>query len=179
MRFAICAIVLCAGACAAQAGIKASAELTPQSLGGGNFRYSGNLHNSGDTEIGTFWVAWVPGQNFMPHIPANIQSPAGWTASVSNEGLGDGYGIQFTADLDSVVPAGGSLAGFRFDTLDSPAVMSGFSPNHPAFRTTTSFVYIGPALFDPGFQFIATVVPAPSVIGALILPIAGLARRRR
>lgn len=180
MRFIIGAMsVLSSAVGVSQGAIVGTADLTPTPLGSGSYRYAGAIHNTGTTKIAVFWMAWVPGEDFLPTMPVNVVSPAGWGATITNLGAADGYGIEWTASAGSELPAGGGLTGFRFDTTDSPAVLMGNSPPHPLSPTLTSFFYVSAPLFSAGYQFVATVVPAPPAVGVLCLAAGGVLRRRR
>jgi hypothetical protein len=173
-------VALCLAAGSANAALVGSAELTPQNLGGGQFRYAGVVNNTGTTTIGTFWFAWIPGQNYLATLPTNVVAPAGWTSLITNGGATDGWGIRWTANsAASFIQPGNSLSGFRFDSVNAPTVLNGNSPFYPAVPMLTSFVYVGAAFADPGSRFVATVIPAPA--SAILLSLAALpiARRRR
>jgi len=145
------------------------------------FNYTVTVNNTGDTTIGTFWFAWIPSPSysFLPHSPTNISGPSGWLNPISHIGIPqDGYGIEWYNNSGSTIPAGDSRT-FSFTSIDSPATLAGngwFGGN----KVTTSSVYTGAPLGDPGFQFIAQVVPEPGCI-ALGCALAGavlMARRR-
>src|SRR6202453_440166 len=53
----------------------ASAQFTDTPLGGGEFEYNITLQNIGTPNIGTFWNAWVPGEDFMAVSPTDIVPP--------------------------------------------------------------------------------------------------------
>src|SRR5947199_3120082 len=57
------------------------------------FTYKISLHNTGTTNIGSFWYAWnATGYNFLATHPLSVTPPAGWTDTVTNLGAGfDGY----------------------------------------------------------------------------------------
>jgi len=75
------------------------------------FDYTVTLHNTGDTNIGTFWFAWtaVPrSYDFLPTLPTNISGPSGWIFPVSNNPTpGDGYGIEWYNVGGSAIAPGG------------------------------------------------------------------------
>lgn len=179
MRTCFFALAIAAGSGAAQASILGTADLTPTPLGGGLYHYTGAVHNTGTTKIGAFWFAWLPGANFLHTIPTNIQSPPGWSFSITNEGAGDGYGIEWISNVSSTINVGNSLSGFGFDTTETPAALSGFSVNHPGFHTTTSFLYVGTPLVTAGVQIIASVVPAPSTAAWVLTAAFAAGRRKR
>jgi Bacterial Ig-like domain (group 3) len=130
------------------------------------YNYDITLTNNGTTNIGTFWFAWVPGEDFLPVRPSAESSPANWgngaNSSTPNiEGSGnssDGISIQWIAKSNALLAAGQSLSGFDFSTTDSPTVLAGNSTQHPGNPAMTSFVYEGQPFSDNGVQF--TVAPA-------------------
>jgi hypothetical protein len=162
----------------------ATAVLTASS-NGALFHYDGVLNNTSTdgSALGTFWFAWVPGDDFLPTSPTNITSPTGWQAFVTNAGPSDGFAIQWTAKTgDADLAAGSSLGGFGFDSVDTPAQLQGDSPFFPGTPTTTSFVYTGTPFSDGGDVFVAsTVVAAPEPASLAALGMGGLLlfRRRR
>jgi hypothetical protein len=129
------------------------------------------------TDIGTFWFAWIPGDNFMTVAPTDVQWPAGWTANII-----PGFSIQW---LDSgSLGQGMSQSGFEFESTLTPAQQEGPSiiPSDPV---ATSFVYIGMPFNDPGFQLVATPAqttstpePGTIVLTALGIALAGFGLRR-
>jgi hypothetical protein len=66
---------------------------------GPNFTYAITLANasSSNAGIGTFWYAWVPGQDFLATRPISVSPPPGWSDNITNMGAGDGFAIQFLA----------------------------------------------------------------------------------
>jgi hypothetical protein len=164
----------------AQGAISASAELsTAQTTA--PYNYTVTLHNTGTTQIGTFWFAWTltPREyDFLPSIPTGLVAPAGWIAPVSHNATpGDLYGIEYYNVSGSAIPVGGSAI-FQFTSNDSPATLAGpawFS----GFNVTHSVVYIGFPETDPGYGFDAVVVPAPGALAIGCLGAASLRRRRR
>ena len=122
---------------------------------GPDFQYSITLNDTGSTQIGTLWFAWddVPDQNFMTSDPTGITSPAGWSAVVTHF-PGTGFGIQWVAGTGAALTAGQTLTGFSFISPDTPTMLAGPSQFDSAFQTTSSFVYQGAPLGDPGFNFV-------------------------
>src|SRR5712671_7622119 len=158
MRSAIAVIGALAFAASARASLVGSADLVGTPAGGGLTHYSGVVHNTGTTTIGTFWYAWldVPLEDFMPHVPQNITAPPGWFGIVQGGGV-QGYSIEYyTLNAASYVPAGQSLSGFGFDSLDTVAVMNSPAPTDPHYLVATSVLYIGFPQGDPGFRIVAT-----------------------
>ncbi len=176
IKWALAAFVGCAPVALGQLG--GSGELTPTPLGGGQYSDVISIHNSGTTTIGTFWFAWIRGGDFLFTAPTSVASPAGWTGFV--QGGPGAYSIEWVANsAASYLASGGSLSGFSFQSGDSPSVLTGPASSDPSYLTTTSFFYVGPALGDPGFQLVVSVVPAPGGLGVCGVAGALLIRRRR
>ncbi len=147
------------------------------------YTYTISLHNTGTTNIGSFWFAWNPsGYNFLESAPLSVTPPSGWTDTVTNLYPGyDGYGIEFV-DNGTLLPPGGTLNTFKFESNDSPASLSGDSVWYPNPKVATSYVYQGAPLGDPGAALVATVttVPEPATIilaGISAVLFAGYRRR--
>ncbi|MBL8991538.1 MAG: hypothetical protein JNJ48_08170 [Phycisphaerae bacterium] len=175
----LAALATLCSASAATAALVGSASLTANPLGGGQFGYTATVSNTGTTTIGTFWFAWIPGQNYLPVLPTNITSPAGWTATIV--GGSGAASIRWAASsAASFINPGASLGGFGFNAFITPQAMDGFAQNFPTQRMATSFFYSAGPFSDSGFQFIASVVPSPAGAAAvgLLLPAACLRRRR-
>src|SRR5450432_3365208 len=97
----------------------ASATISGVLAGNSTYQYSATLNDTGSTTIGTFWFAWVPGEDFLDVSPTNIVTPAGWTALVTHVGAGDGYAIQYKATTAaSYLQPGASLSGFGFTSTE-------------------------------------------------------------
>ena len=69
---------LCAGT------LSASATFTDTQVSPGVFQYDLTLNDTGTTNVGTFWFAWIPGDGFMTVAPTAVQSPSGWTGTITN-----------------------------------------------------------------------------------------------
>ncbi len=98
---------------ALEAGITASATITA-TADGSNWDYAITLTNSGTSTapIGTFWFAWVPGEDFMPDSPTNVQAPTGWDVNAITHGTApDGYAIRWEASpvANALAPEARSL----------------------------------------------------------------------
>ena len=180
------AIALACAAAPATASEAASATFASTQLSPTSWQYSLTLNDTGTTDLGTFWFAWVPGKDFMATAPSAIADPAGWTAITTHAGAADGYAIQWKAGAGALLTPGQSLSGFMFDSSMSPAEMEGDSPFFPGTPVTTTFVYQGAPFSDAGVEFLVTpaaaAVPEPSslalmALGALVIG-AGVARRR-
>lgn len=171
--------VVAASASLSAGALSGSASFAPGLLGPPN-SYAGTVSNAGTTTIGTFWFAWVPGQNYMGSAPISVASPAGWTSLVTHGSSSDGWGIRWTANsAASYIAPGTSLSGFVFTSSQTVPALSGNSPFYPTTPVGTSFLYIGAPFADPGLQILATIIPAPVSVCAfagLALP---LLRRRR
>jgi hypothetical protein len=149
----------------------ASAVITPISLGGNNFDYSIKLTDTGTTNVGTFWFAWIPGQDYLPVSPISEVSPAGWQVGmISHNGSSDGYAIQWVASSASsdLTPGSNSTNNsltFSFKTTATPAQISGDSSFFPSTPVGTSFIYSGTPFSDAGDRLVATVAtPEPSTL---------------
>ena len=173
--FALCALLLALPAFGAE-----SATVTVTSKTAGvDFEYDLTLKDTGSTNIGTLWFAWVPGEDFLATSPISETTPAGWTSppSITHGGSTDGYAIQWVATTP--LTPGQSLSGFSFTTADAPASVSGNSAFYPATPTETSFVYSGAPFSDAGFQFVAQNVPEPASVLWLGLGAAGFLLRSK
>ncbi|HEY3838820.1 MAG TPA: hypothetical protein VGL72_19725 [Bryobacteraceae bacterium] len=81
-----------------------SATYTITDLPGNTWQYSLTLTDTGTTNIGTFWFAWKPGQDYMPTVPGNISSPTGWTDNITGlNNASDGNAIQWLASTPGAV----------------------------------------------------------------------------
>jgi len=127
-----------------------------QQIDATTFRYTIDLNNIGSTNVGTLWYSWVPGQDFLAASPTNVVGPTGWTDTVTQEFVGDGFGIQWV-NTATPLASGNRLFGFRFDSTSTPAQLGANSTVHTTFPAGTSFIYAGAPLTDAGFQF--TIAP--------------------
>lgn len=147
------------------ASLQATATIT-YTQSGSNYTYHITLNNTGTTTVGTFFFAWIPGEDFLKTNPSSVQSPANWTETIFHSGVTDGYGIDWTTSVK--LQAGQSLSGFSFTTTDTPAQVFGNSVYYTSTPVCTSFVYIGALFGDPGYQFVAQPLAEPTsvVLGA-------------
>ena len=147
------------------------------------YSYTITLHNTGDTNIGTFWFGWTltPTEyDFLPSSPTVTSLPAGWFDPITHNGVpGDGYGIEFYNYFGSPIAPGG-IGTFTFTSPDSPTLLAG-NAYIPGNKVTTTVVYAGFPLSDAGYQFNVSVVPEPSslVLAGVGLCIGLLTWRRR
>ncbi len=135
---------------------------------GANFNDTITLTNasSSDSGVGTFWYAWVPGEDFLASRPISVSPPPGWTANITNMGPGDGFAIQFVANSAANAVQPGSSMNFSFTTADPPSSVNGNSPFFPGTPVNTSFVYPQGPFSDAGHQLVVTPTtsstPTPS-----------------
>jgi hypothetical protein len=132
----------------------------------------------------TFWFAWVPGQDYLDTEPLSVQTPTGWTDSITGGGVSNGYAIEFTTTIPAdAVAVGNTLTGFGFTSTDSLAQMKANSNFYPSTPVTTSEVTTGAN--DGGSSsssFVVAVVPEPApmaLIGAAGVVLLCSRRRRR
>jgi len=172
----LAAITLGLGAPSADAALKASATITQQQLGPGDFQYSLTLTDTGTTPIGTFWFGWFPGYDLLPHAPTSITSPPGWTG----QNAPDAFGVASSQWVNTATPlqSGQSLGGFTFNSPDANVATgtSAFFGEPIDF----SYVYIGAPETDAGFALHPTLVtPEPASLALLVPASLLLARRRK
>jgi len=137
--------------------LSGTAILTASPAAGGQFNDTIVLHNTGTTTIGTFWLGWIPGEDFLPSEPTAITAPLGWYGYAVPDFYGT-YSLEFYAYSPAYyLPAGGSLTGFGFTTFDSPQTLQGISTEYPRYHCTDSYLYIGSPEADPGFLFNVSV----------------------
>lgn len=149
----------------------ASATLSETQVSPGVNQYKLTLDDTGTTTAGTFWFAWIPGDNFMPVSPTNISSPAGWIDTITTGGASGGFAIQWKASSSaSDLAAGSALSGFSFDSTLTLAQLEAPSTGHPADPVDTAFIYSGAPFSDSGYQLTAnTAAPEPASVGLAAL----------
>jgi len=158
----------------------ASSTISAKSVAGGKFEYDLTLTNTGNTNLSTFWFAWVPGKDFLSVDPTAETSPAGWNLpNITNGGPNDGFALQWIANTP--LAPGATISGFSFTTTESPSIVEGTSavPAYAGTKTDTAFVYIGQPLTDAGFQLTAAVAPEPASLSLLALGAIPLLSRRK
>jgi hypothetical protein len=139
---------------------KASATIVASQLTDTTYQYSLTLKNTGHgkataaNQLGTFWYAWIPHQDYLDTSPLTVTSPTGWTDNITNDGSTDGFAIQWVATTNAV-QVGKSLIGFSFTSTDTPSQVFGKSNFFPTALVNTAFVYAGAPLTDTGFQLTA------------------------
>jgi hypothetical protein len=146
--------------CPAQAqGTPVFSQMSSQAIGGGAYHYDIVLSNISQDPVGTFWFAWVPGMDFLPSMPVNIQPPPSWIYILNG---GPGYSINFYANPHEAALQPGDALTFGFDSMDSPETLAGNSPFFPTYPILTSVVYTGAPLSGPEFVFVVESVPEPT-----------------
>ena len=128
--------------------------------------YAITLNNTGTATIGTFWFAWLPGEDFMSGAkPTNITAPAGWTATITGSGNStDGYAIQWKAtSAASYLQPGSSLSGFAFHSaLTSAELTSDDSQFFASTPVGTSVTYTGAPFSSTANSFVVHFVQGPT-----------------
>ena len=153
----------------------ASSTITRQQLGSGSYEYDLTLTDTGTTPIGTFWFGWVPGYDLLPHAPASISSPPGWTGTNAP----DYYGIASAQWVNTTNPLqpGQSLSGFKFDSPDSNLITG--TSSFFGLAIEESYVYIGAPQTDAGFSLSPNAVtPEPASLALFAAPAVLLLRHR-
>jgi hypothetical protein len=158
----------------------ASAVLTGTPIDATTFNYAIDLQDAPDSAntVGTFWLSWMPGKDFLATMPLSVTSPTGWTDQITGGGTGDGFAIQWKSGstATSVTP-GSSLAGFSFTSTDTPAEIAGDSIFYPGTPVLTAFAYDAAPFSDAGDQFLVTVAPTvtpPPTTGVPLPSAAGM-----
>jgi hypothetical protein len=149
----------------------ASAIVVASQLTATTYQYSITLKNTskgrstGTNQVGTFWYAWLPGEDLLQTSPLTVTAPVGWTDTITGGGSTDGFAIQFVSTKNPV-KAGKSLKGFAFTSTDTPGQVFGNSSFFPTTPATTSEVYSGAPFSDAGFAF--------SAVGSILNPTGAL-----
>jgi hypothetical protein len=147
----LCVLAVLGAASPALAQLAGTGELTCSPGSAGNYNNTIVIHNTGSTTIGTFWFAWIPGEDFLPSLPGGLTAPPGWYAYVE-QGIYDSYSIQWYAYTPAFyIQPGQSLSGFGFSGPDTPQTLAGLSPQFPRYNVTDSYLYVGPPEYDPGY----------------------------
>ena len=156
---------------AARAAIIVDSTISAQ-FNGTSYDYTITLTNTAAStvNVGTFWFAWVPGEDFLKTPPISVTTPTGWVAAITHVPNVDtnGYAIQWVAGGSGAafnpalaIAPGNSLT-FGFRSTDIPAEVFGnslFFNNPPVL---TSFVYQNAPFSGESLQFIVRAVPEPS-----------------
>ena len=112
-------LVAAMAAIAHASSLSATGTYTYTEPSAGVYDYTITIDNTGTTDIGTFWFAWVPGTGFLSAVPTDVTSPTSWTDTIKPATAGKA-GIEWTtttADLDP----GDSPSGFSFESTETPA----------------------------------------------------------
>src|SRR5579863_10001666 len=110
--FSVLALALTGSISSIRAAETATATISSAQLNSTTWQYNLVLDDTGTTNAGTFWFAWIPGYDFMPVQPTNITSPASWSANVTGGGSHDGYAIQWVAGAGAALTPGKSVSEF-------------------------------------------------------------------
>jgi hypothetical protein len=192
MRFSMtCCVAFLVAAClncAVKAQIGATVTYTSTQLGANSYQYTFTLHNTGTTDIGTFWIGWTPASlTFYPFdlLPTNAtitSSASGWAAFNVHDSP---YGVDSIEWYDSgtALSPGGTLTDFTITTPDSPATMAGPSILGASYPVSTAWVYVGSFqngsnISDQGVLAIPAAVPEPTIGLLSSVMMMGLIRRR-
>jgi hypothetical protein len=164
------AVSLLAGA-GSHANEIAVATYTDIQVSPGVFQYDFTLTDTGTTKIGTFWLAWIPGNGFLSAMPTGIVNPAGWNSFVT-----DHFAILFIAVAPTAPISPTDQVTFQFNSTETPAQLMGtFGGPAPGIgdAVTTYFVYSGVPFSDDGFHGVATpatvATPEPRTNTPLVL----------
>ncbi len=153
------------------------ANITPSGIisstpDGANFDYTIKLTNasSSSSGIGTFWYAWIPGQDYLATSPISVTSPTGWTDTITNMGSGDGYAILFQANSSAYYVQPGNSLNFQFTSADTPTSVNGNSVYYSNTPVGTSYVYPAGPFSDAGHIFIVEPAPTPTLSSIAVTP---------
>ncbi len=164
-------LLLTGSASPASASLIATATYTVSQNSPTSWHYNLTLNDTGTTNVGTFWFAWTPGQDYMPTVPANITAPTGWIFTVTGANSGtDGSAIRWVANTGSALTPGTSVSGFSFDSATTPAQMAGLAQYFANPPATTPVVYSSGPFSDAGSQLVAAATPEP---GSILLTLFG------
>src|ERR1019366_9325972 len=95
----------------------ASANIVASQLTDTTYQYVLTLKNTGHgrataaKQLGTFWYAWIPHQDYLQTAPLTVTSPTGWTDKITGGTASDGFAIQWVANSNAA-QVGKSLSGF-------------------------------------------------------------------
>jgi len=156
------------GSTARAVGPAATGTLTQILDVSGTYTYNISIDNTGVISFSTFWLSWIPGDNFLNVEPLSESAPTNWTASSPTNGGGsDGWGIQYSTSTTPLA-SGNSLSGFDFTTTESPSQLLQNSTFHSGTSQLTSEVTTlsgGGGADSPAFV-LAVVVPEPGTVAA-------------
>jgi trimeric autotransporter adhesin len=132
---------------------------------GSDYSYTIGLTDSSqsDSGIGTFDFASVGSQDYLATNPLSVTPPTGWTDTITNNGGGDGYSIEFTASSSAYYIQPGSSMSFSFTSADTPASLGGDSQFYPGVQVGTSVVFPEGPLSDSGHELVILPVALASI----------------
>jgi hypothetical protein len=153
--------------------LNATATLVGTANGSGGYNYTVTVNDTGSSTVGTYWLGWVPGEDFLAQSPTSIGSPSGWSGSLFP--VGNGYSIEWTANSSaSYLQPNGSSSSFTFSSTETPTQMAANSTLDSRFPATTSFVYQGQPFVGNGLQFttgVGTAAPPVESASATLTPL--------
>ncbi len=171
-KLSLLLLVAAMAAIAHASSLSATGTYTYTEPSAGVYDYTITIDNTGTTDIGTFWFAWVPGTGFLSAVPTDVTSPTSWTDTIKPATAGKA-GIEWTtttADLDP----GDSLSGFSFESTETPAqLLLDFagSPGTGDPVTTSTIALSGTPAAGSDYSFNLTPSPEP---GSMLLTLTGL-----
>lgn len=140
---------------------RASESIVAHKIAPGDYRYTITLKDTGTTAIGTFWFAWVPGDDFLPAKP-KASAPKGWSDHLIG---GGGYSIQWVANSSGNALKAGHSMTLVFTSSAKPAAVFGASKIHPPTNVTTSVVFTGLNASGTEYEFAASSTKVGSPVG--------------
>lgn len=179
------ALVAAFAAGSAHAGVSATGSVVGVPDGPGNFLYTVTLHNTGTTNIDTFWFGWLPDNyDFLTSVPTPTNAPTNWTSFVENDPYGSS--IEFYDTASSPITPGNSSSSFQFTSPDDPSVVAGDN-SYWGFPETYSYVYAGepagpgqdPAAAGSFIFSMPVSAPEPTSVALIGLGAMTLLSRRR
>ena len=139
---------------------------------GSHFDYTMKLTNSSSSNagIGTFWYAWVPGEDFLATSPISVSPPVGWTDTITHSGSGRRLRHPVCCEQLGIRRTARQLDEFCVQSADTPASVNGNSVFYPGTPASTSTVYpAGPIQRrrpsirrDPDARATPTPTPTPT-----------------
>jgi len=164
----------------ASATVSATGTVT-QTASGATNTYTLSLQNTSNAgeSLETLWFGWTPGKDYLDSSPVTVQTPTGWTDTITHGGSTDGYAIKFTtAIVADAIQAGNSLSGFGFTSTDTLAQLQGNSNFYNTIPATTSEVSTLSAFGGTpsvAFSLPVNTVPEPTSMMLISSGVAALA----
>jgi hypothetical protein len=125
-------------------------------------------NTSATDDIETFWFAWTPAGDYLDTDPVSVQTPAGWTDTITHTNSRDGYAIKFTTSIsaDALAP-GDSLSGFGFSTADSESQLEMDSSFYSILDTTSEVMPMPDGGGGDSNPFVVAVIPEPASVALM------------